>query len=172
MANEPVLSKNDIAKAVLAFLFAVASTAIGFFLALYFNNKKDIGKERDVYHNIRKAIFTESVYNQKVMTNSFDNFIDSGYVLNDLNTKVSTDLMKNSSFLKYADSGLLISVQNYDRLCELCNQQKEELKRFGLHGSVEDRDYAETIRAYLKASMALTNRAIVELQEQLRKKEQ
>src|SRR5258705_5767299 len=139
--KDPLLSRNDVAKAILAFAFGVASTAIGFFLALYFNNKKDISKDKDVYLNVKKAILTESIYNQAIMEKSFHRLVDSGYILNNLNTKVSDDLLKNTSFLKYADAELLIAVQNYDRLCELCNNQKEELKTCGLHNDSQDTAY-------------------------------
>lgn len=59
-----IIDKKDIAKETLSFILGFTTTAIGFFLALFFNTKVQNEKESESYINIKKSIIAELNQNQ------------------------------------------------------------------------------------------------------------
>lgn len=133
MKKKILLDKKDLAKEIMSFSFGLLSTAIGFFLGLYFNNRIEANKEWKAFSNSKKSVIAEMVQNRQTLDSSFYKYI-KGVIFNDLSTVSSNQQLTNAIFLKYAKSELLIALQNYARKCELANKQKNQLKDFRISG--------------------------------------
>jgi hypothetical protein len=164
MTKQSLVDKKDLAKEVISFTFGLISTAIGFFLALYFNNNIEINKEIETFANIKKGVVAEIKQNRQTLDSSFYKYFD-GVIFNDLSIVSSNQQLINDIFLKYATPDLLIAMQNYIRKCELCNKQKNQLKDFRIAGGKEEWEYV--LENSLANTLKETEKSIQELNAQL-----
>ena len=164
MGNNHLLRREDVALECVKFLFGILATAVGFFFALYLNNRIETQKERETYRNIKKSIKAEIIQNRQTLDSSFYKYID-GIILNEFNTATSTQQMTNYIFLKYSNSDLLISVQGYIRKCDLCNKLKNQLKDFRVSG--DRQGWGNNIKISLTKAMSEVDTTLAPLINQL-----
>lgn len=161
-----LIDPKDIAKETLSFFLGLMATAIGFFLALYFNTRVQNEKELETYSNIKKSIVAELSQNQITIDSSFFQFID-GVIFNELNTFSSKQQLTNENFIKYTNSDLLIALQDYIRKCELCNKQNAQLKDLRMDNKLNRWEYA--LQMSMEKTLAATDQSIQNLIKLLNK---
>jgi hypothetical protein len=155
-----LIDKKDIVKETLSFVLGLMATAIGFFLALYFNTKVQSEKELETFLNIKKSIVAELNQNQITIDSSFSQFIN-GVIFNELNTFSSKQQLTNDIFIKHTNSELLIALQDYIRKCELCNKQNTQLKDMRMDSKVNRWEYA--LQLSLEKTLLATDQSIQNL---------
>jgi hypothetical protein len=165
MKKLPLVDKKDLIKQVISFAFGLLSTAIGFFLALYFNNNIENNKELGTFASFKKSIVAEIKQNRQTLDSSFYKYFD-GVIFNDLSTVSSNQQLTNSIFLKYASPELLIALQNYIRKCDLSNKQKNQLNDFKIAGAKDT--WAHALQNSLEKTLIETEKAIEILVSALR----
>jgi hypothetical protein len=133
MPSTSIWDQLDIGKSTVTFLFGLLSTAIGFFLALYFNRRIDRKKELIGFSNMIKTIQAEMRENIFKLKNSFEAYLN-GIIFNDLSTQVSIQFLTDATFLKYANIEIVTNLQAYISSCNLCNYQKTYLKDLRIEG--------------------------------------
>jgi hypothetical protein len=159
-----IIDKKDIAKETLSFILGLTTTAMGFFLALFFNAKVQSEKESESYINIKKSIIAELNQNQITIDSSFFLYID-GIIFNELNTSSSKQQLTNDTFIKFTNSDLLIALQDYIRKCELCNKQNMQLKEIRMENKVNKWEIA--LQMSMEKTLAATEQSIINLRTQL-----
>jgi hypothetical protein len=131
--KERLIEKKDVAKESLTFFFGLLSTAIGFFVAVYFNNKLEKKSEYETFKSIKKSIIAEIEENKRTIDGSFYTYLENGITFNELSTGCSREYLTHDVFLKFAHPQLLITLQAYIHKCDMCNKQEEQLKQFRIN---------------------------------------
>jgi hypothetical protein len=132
-ANSPA-ADVELLKVVLESVLGMVSTAVGFFLALYFNNRIEKKKELATFSNIKKSISLEIEHNEVVLNGSFKMHMGGYYFFNAFNTNVASNYLTDIVFIKYASNDMVHSLQEYVNACTLANSRKDQLKSFRIAG--------------------------------------
>jgi hypothetical protein len=152
-----LIDQKDIAKETFSFVLGLITTALGFFLALYFNTRIQNEKESETFLNIKKSIVAELNQNKVTIDSSFFRFID-GVIFNELNTFSSKQQLTNDVFIKHTNSELLIALQDYIRKCELCNKQNTQLKDLRMDNKFNRWEYA--LQCSMEKTLTATEQSI------------
>jgi len=117
------MTKEELKKEWIKFLFSLLATAVGFSIALWVNTYRANNKDKETFKTTQRMILNETEINQVIVDSSFVKFAydTPGLIFGELTTNVSNDLIKDQIFISHTSDSLLISLQNYHRYIRILN---------------------------------------------------
>ncbi len=169
-----ILTKKEITKEWVTFLFNLTATALGFFIALSVTSSIENQKEKESYNTFKRMIINETKINQIIVDSSYLHF---GYetqgliFFSELTTNVSMEMIKDEKFVASTNDDALFAIQNYHRYIKLLNTYKTELNaiRRNPDRTELDASWADAFANSINRKRGLLLKSIKDIQENLEK---
>jgi hypothetical protein len=113
--------KKLIKEEAVRFLFGLAATAIGVFVALWVDSLADRRRDRDSYQAMLRAIRIEATENQFILDQSFLPHYKTGVVRRGFITTACDNALVSRIFLDHAPQALLGSLTKYNLALDWAN---------------------------------------------------
>jgi hypothetical protein len=103
------------------FLFGLAATAIGVFVALWVDSLADRRRDKDSYHAMLRGVRIEAMENKAILELSFLPHYQKGIVRRDFITTACDNALVSRIFLDYASPQVLGNLTRYNLALDWAN---------------------------------------------------